>query len=444
MLALFFKKTDIFWIVAVALSGFFGGKLITLFSREEEGRLPGNFDIARRAPAFDRVLLSDSSSKSMELYYRKEEKKNLKELDFIAQKLMEGYIPENWEAELKKMVNLSYPSRLGHSSFFTFFVKWAEVDFLQAMKYVQRAPSIPGLPEYMIRQFAERTASKSPREALQYYQDHKKVLGMNGSILMGVALDHWAAKDPEGLLDWCLCTDGSRYGDYVMESAMSRALPLVGFSSAKARAVMDAYYAETGNLPGEIFRAWAEADPEAALEWAGRRETEEKTAEYQMYFFSGIVNRDYEKVRNWILEMPEKEREKVVLNMCSHIKAPEQKLDLLFQTMPAQEVPHLAHVIDWWVYDNPDKTEEWINRLPASSEKDVLTSLYAENGLYKQPYIKALDMLNGMQDQDRKNEALKTLLQKWDRDNSAGLHKWLESSGHSELLSLLKEGEKGK
>ena len=414
----------------------FGGGSISFLL----GYAAGNIDFLSSSHSLEKeIVLSNQTSRRSSDWIRKnseidfnvslEKKSHL--LEPILIKLLKGEIPGDWEGELEKILDFSTQGVEREKVLVVFFTKWAEIDFDNAVK---RASKL-GLEAHTVKnEIFNQLAQKNPESALLYYEKNKNDL-VNYPYFLNNMARSWAQKSPDEALNWCLSSFKPPQSHGILLSFLEGVIPPAGENEIKK--YVDLIMSRHGYVPNNVMERWAEISPDEAISWMDP--SSEKDGAYQRAVIKGIAKNDLNKAEEMLMELPEKERRFLIPSISSSIKniyGEEMTLSWVTKLVSPSELNESLLVpLVSWSRSNPDISLEWVKSLPSSSGKDAAILVYANNVTSFDLYDSTLDLINNMNDSQKKEIILKKTIRQWRESNVDSFGEWEKKSRYGELIN---------
>lgn len=414
----------------LGVSFFYLGKFsVSLDSKNEilESREKMNRSMTRRAPSVKRKNHSVQQGALLNggAFVGGEQQT----LNDIIAKLLKRDTPIDWEKELQNIFSCSISSVNQTDALLVLFSQWAETDFPKAFEAASRIGD-----RLFRKEIVARFAERDPKEALKYAATHEYVLAEQYMSLINQATQVWAEKNPEEAMKWLLSPEAAYFYPYQMNDAFTNIMSEIGFRSPLTREYLDTIKARIGALPDEIIRSWAAEDPEAAQGWVDNKNNDSISNKWA--FFTGLAINDPSKAAEMLANLPEKDRPNYISDMLKNIPDKETAFSSLLKIKPLSEITESDFLrITNWTLESPDEAKKWIQNLPSSEAKDMAVDFYVQGlgggrvigvefltgGISsRNPYEEAMLMVNGMDNQLRKEQVQRVLMESWQNADPAG------------------------
>lgn len=344
-------------------------------------------------------------------------------------KLAKGIIPEDWNIELKKILEIQNKMEK-RRVLFVFFPKWAETDFATAMATAGKL----GTFAYEIRkEILCQLAASDPKAALAYYENHSDALA-NHSYVIGEIAKNWAKSSPEEAFAWCFTFDNKRGVRFDVLTEFMGGIQLKDPSQVKG--YIEKINVELGYVPNTIITNWVRSNPNEAIDWI--TSVEDKDSSYMKEAILGLADKNMKMAEDLIPTLPQHKQMSVISDISdkiNHTRGAEAALSWIMERVPLENIhTGLLLPVSSWASNNPEDSKQWVQKLPSSPTKDEAISLYAEALTAHSSFDAALDMVNSMEDSNKKEEVLKKTIKRWNDRNPEEFSKWLESSTHSDQI----------
>lgn len=430
----FLKGTDVLPIVLFTLIGFGVGRVV-MSSKENSVRSSEvhikKTSFPQKSYSFNRTPQTAEKKEVSFVSHERSLWEKEQYLTSIQTKLNNGHIPQNWKIELEKIIDCcALTGADGSEAIFVLFSKWSEVNFQEALDH---AGKITGFALLLKTEIFTQLAERDHQSALAFYEQNKDWLShdfMSSGSILGDIAQNWAEQNPDDALNWCFSIE-----DKLNKSkALQKFIQGVGFQSEKAEKYLTQIYDREGALPHQTIVDWISADPDTALAWKDHLK-EGEIPYWQELVLEGTAKSNLGKATEMLLSLPEEDQFRFASCIMNTIDDTEAAVSWLFSVKPLSRISEvdLFRVRDW-TEASPYESEKWIRNIPASETKDKVIDIYVKNEPGSQPYETVLELINSMENTEKKEKTLKSAIQKWKNGNSRKFNTWLNKGGNSELI----------
>lgn len=406
------KSLYIFCIIVPALSGFligqgaFSHKSPLPVHQEREGTNTAR----RRAPALTSSL--DNSARHLwaqgGVFFSKRKSPIL---DSVIEKLLKGEQPEDWKAELKKILEYTLVGEGREEALHILFSKWAEVDFAGALEGIRKmgAYADHSCTEHI---FAE-LIKKDIESALFHYEQGEKLPNSQSIAILKMIAKAWAAQDPEKALEWAWTYSREDSDIILYDCALIYFMQGIGFKTEKTREYIDRIQQKLGRVPSSIIHSWAREDLDSAQSWV--KSTDNGSTLYQEAIFQAIAGTDLPKALEMFEEFSEKEKPSLSRIIAENMRDSATSVPWLFEAVPPSRESRgwSLYNLGFWASDDPEKSGNWVRGLPPSLAKDLAVETYIEHVPASLGYDAMKKLIDAMEDTETRERTRKAALQKW-------------------------------
>lgn len=350
------------------------------------------------------------------------------ELKEIINQLQKGEKPGNWEKQLEEILGIYASPFEKQNALIHLFTLWARDNFEEAMT---RACKLGGHFAHSVkREILCQLASDSPQKAFQFYEKNKEILSNHNYLTKEIA-KNWSKQNPEEAWNWW-CTLEKKNKMETLSAFFEGLNPedniLMADYANKA-------HAELGLVPNTVIEYWAKASPEAVLNWIGTRENKDFYLEAAIF---GMAGNDLKKAEELLVTLPKNKKEFLIFQIADKVayaQGSEVALEWTMKMVPQDQLNNtlLAPLISWTSTDQKE-AKQWVQKLPASPTKDIAISLYADGIRDVEFYDDAIELINNMENIEKKESALKSRVKEWQKRKPEDFQKWMNSSTNAEAL----------
>lgn len=366
------------------------------------------------------------------------ERNNLR-LKPIMDKLMRGQLPSDWEAELNKILDTATRAEK-YQALLIFFTLWAQTDIDAAMA---RASVIGGgYAKVIKKEILKQLIENDPSEAARYYQENKDNLLSNYSYLVGDIAGKWVQKSPEEAWAWCMSLESPDAPFAPQRTALSAfMLGLDVRDSAVVKNYLEKFKQIVGVYHGGTVKNWASQNPDEALSWVTSVSDESQNCLSGVIL--GVMKTDLKRAEELLKELPPRLQIGMIGQIADDMaynQGAERALSWLMEKVTPAELAENSfwlYPISPWTIQSPEAASQWVEKLPASLIKDEIIAQYADSLYNATFYDKAFELMNTMENAEKKETTMKSVLQKWQNNNQEDFKKWLDQSKKSQELKSL-------
>lgn len=357
-------------------------------------------------------------------------------LKTITDNLQKGNIPADWEASIKEILKISAYASEREQALLNLFSLWADNNLDEALT---RAGKLGPYAHNVKKEILSRLAAKDPEAALDYYQKNKDSLVAH-NYLIGEIANNWSKKSPKKAWDWVVSLE---------PGTNLRALSsfFQGLESS-APLDMEQYINKAKSqfpfIPNDILERWVSQDPDAAMKWIVNTPDNAPYMEAAIY---GLADKNRVMAEELLSVIPDNKKNLLISRVAGKIQTaegPQAALTWTMEKIPASQMDELLFLpLNSWTSNQPDESKQWIQSLPNSPAKEKAITIYAENLSSTDFYDDAINLINGMQNEDNKEKAFQSALKNWNARNPDEFQNWISSSKNADQLeSLIKQAKK--
>lgn len=353
------------------------------------------------------------------------------ELKEIINQLQKGEKPDNWEKKLEEILRIYASPFEKQNALIHLFTLWARDNFEEAMT---RASKLGGHFAHSVkREILCQLASDSPQKAFQFYEKNKEILSNHDYFMKEIAQNRSKQNPEEAWNWWCSLEQKSK-----METLTAFFQGLNPEDTALMTGYVKKAHAELGFVPNTVIEYWANESPEAVLNWI---DTKENKAPYLEAAISGIARNDLKKAEELLATLPNNKnsnKEFLIFGIAGELVASHGSAAALEWTMrqvPSNQLSNLLlEPLSSWTSSYQTEAKQWVQKLPPSPSKDIAISVYADSIRDVEFYDDAIELINSMENTPKKESALKSRAQKWEKQKPEDFKKWMNSSTNAEAL----------
>lgn len=411
----------VFFCASVVLGGVVEKFILSSVSENKSENIPlkkGRSEAAKRPVdwrARKMVDFSISTQESTDLRYNS-----------ILSKLQVDGLPDDLESQIQMICRATSYESDREKVLMLLFDKWAESNFTEAM---ERANKLGPYAYNIKREMLIQLANKDPEAAFSYYQKNKENLYAHNYLIKDIA-EIWSRKSPEKAWDWLSSLDGKLKNQ--VAASFFKGLDLKNIKNYEA--YMDKASSQ-GIMLNEAIELCAGQNPEATMNWILNTKTPEVYMESAIY---GMVDKDLNQAEEMLSTLSPQKQYLLVSRIAQKIESTdgaEAALNWTIEKISSDKIDELLLLpLSSWTSNYPDEPQKWIDSLPVSPAKDKATIVYSENLSSPDFFDDALDLMISMDNQDKKQEVIKTAVQKWKKRDSVEFNKWLENSRNASLV----------
>lgn len=364
------------------------------------------------------VDLSMSTQESTDLRYNS-----------ILSKLQADGLPDDLESQIQMICRATSYESDREKVLMLLFDKWAESNFAEAM---ERANKLGSYAYNIKREMLIQLANKDPEAAFSYYQKNKENLYAHNYLINDIA-EIWSRKSPEKAWEWLSSLNGN-----LKIQAVASFFKGLDLKNIKNYEEYMNKASSQGIMPSEAIELCAGQNPEATMNWILNTKNPEIYMESAIY---GMVDKDLNQAEELLSTLSPQKQHLLVSRIAHKIElsdGAEAALNWTIGKISSDKIDELLLLpLFSWTSNYPDEPKKWIESLPVSQAKDKATIIYSETLSSPEFFDEALDLMNNMDNQDNKQEAIKTVVQKWKKRDSAEFGKWLENSRNASLVKSI-------
>lgn len=346
--------------------------------------------------------------------------------------------PDAWKQELAKLIELAETDKDKKRILSVLFSLWAGTDFESAF---ESACKLGLFARQVKEELLVQLANSNLEKALDFWKNNSEnpFFSTLNSDFMSQLAENFARKSPDEALDWYFSVRATSFSAtgapfYGPLPGLLKGLPQD--NPEQMLSYIEKFRTATGDVPRELVEVWASRYPEEALNWAQTQAEGTNRDSYVNSALYGLASYDPSlaetKAKEWISKLPQDKRDIFIESLDNALiasQSPEYVAKLSYELSQLSGMSQTSTpALESWIRQSPREAGQWIESLPSSSLSAEVFTSYASIVPSTDLYKDVLTLVNNKVDNpDKRDSILKSIVQEWREFNTKGFTSWLNS-----------------